>query len=95
VEQDLILSRVLVEIYSDEFLSSKLAFRGGTALYKLYIKPAHRYSEDIDLVQIKPEPIGPVFDALQRMLNQILGQPKRKQTEFIGRCCPLFRSKHS
>jgi len=81
VEQDLILSRVLVEIYSDEFLSSKLAFRGGTALYKLYIKPAHRYSEDIDLVQIKPEPIGPVFDALQRLLNQIFGQPKRKQTE--------------
>jgi predicted nucleotidyltransferase component of viral defense system len=81
VEQDLILSRVLVEIFRDEFLSGKIAFRGGTALYKLYIKPAYRYSEDIDLVQIKPEPIGPVFDALQRLLNQILGQPKRKQTE--------------
>lgn len=32
VEQDLILSRVIVEIFSDPLLSSMLAFRGGTAL---------------------------------------------------------------
>ena len=35
VEQDLIICRVLVEIFSDEFLSEELAFRGGTALHKL------------------------------------------------------------
>lgn len=54
VEQDLIISRALVAIFSDEFLASQLAFRGGTALHKLYLTPQPRYSEDIDLVQITP-----------------------------------------
>lgn len=68
VEQDLILSRVLVALFSDHYLRDNLAFRGGTALYKLFIKPAPRYSEDIDLVQIKPGPIKPI---LKRIGEQI------------------------
>lgn len=52
VEQDLIISRTLIELFSDDFLKENLAFRGGTALHKLYLNPAPRYSEDIDLVQI-------------------------------------------
>ena len=36
VEQDLIISRALVEMFSDPVLAGTLAFRGGTALYKLY-----------------------------------------------------------
>ena len=55
VEQDLVISRALVEIFSHPLLSESLAFRGGTALYKLHIRPAARYSEDIDLVQIEAE----------------------------------------
>ena len=39
VEQDLIISRALVEIFSHPVLAGGLAFRGGTALYKLYLKP--------------------------------------------------------
>lgn len=39
VEQDLIISRALVAIFGDEFLASQLAFRGGTALHKLYLSP--------------------------------------------------------
>ena len=35
IEQDLIICRALVSIFSDEFLASQLAFRGGTALHKL------------------------------------------------------------
>jgi len=53
VEQDLVISRALVEIFSHPVVSENLAFRGGTALYKLYLQPV-RYSEDIDLVQIHP-----------------------------------------
>ncbi len=53
VEQDLIIERALVEIFSDDLLRSHLAFRGGTAFHKLYLSPQARYSEDIDLVQIK------------------------------------------
>jgi predicted nucleotidyltransferase component of viral defense system len=81
VEQDLIMSRALVAIFRDEFLARQLAFRGGTALNKLYFKPPRRYSEDIDLVQAEKGPIGPIFDALQRALNPFLGTPKRKQAE--------------
>ncbi len=44
VEQDLVISRALVAIFSDEFLRENLAFRGGTALHKLYLNPAPRYS---------------------------------------------------
>ena len=61
VEQDLIICRALISIFSDEFLASQLAFRGGTALHKLYLSPQPRYSEDIDLVQINPGPIKPIM----------------------------------
>ncbi len=64
VEQDLVISRVLVAIFSHPLLSSKLAFRGGTAFYKLHIRSSARYSEDIDLVQVDAEPAGLIMDAL-------------------------------
>jgi len=80
VEQDLIICRALVEIYSHPDLANSLAFRGGTALFKLYLPPT-RYSEDIDLVQVYPGPIGPIMSALQEKLNAWLGNPKRKQGE--------------
>ena len=62
VEQDLILSRVLVEIFSDPFLHKELAFRGGTALHKLFFSPAARYSEDIDLVRTSTGAIKKIVD---------------------------------
>ncbi len=40
VEQDLVVSRALVEIFSNELLTRKVAFRGGTALHKLHFNPA-------------------------------------------------------
>lgn len=58
IEQDLIISRALVELYRQPEIQSSLVFRGGTALNKLYINPPARYSEDIDFVQFKAEPIG-------------------------------------
>jgi predicted nucleotidyltransferase component of viral defense system len=69
VEQDLIICRALVSIFSDEFLASQLAFRGGTALHKLYLSPQPRYSEDIDLVQITPGPIKPIMYRLGEVLS--------------------------
>jgi len=89
VEQDLALSRALVEIYSDPILSSRLAFRGGTALHKLYLGPALRYSEDIDLVQIDAGAIGSVMSALHTRLDPWLGEPRRKQSE--GRMTFIYR----
>lgn len=69
VEQDLVISRALVEIFSDDFLRENLAFRGGTALHKLYLNPAPRYSEDIDLVQIKKGPIKPIMERLHEVIT--------------------------
>jgi predicted nucleotidyltransferase component of viral defense system len=77
VEQDLIITRALVAVFADPFLSDHLVFRGGTALHKMFFSPPRRYSEDLDFVQLKPGPIGPVFDALQEVLNPLLGKPKR------------------
>ena len=68
----------MVAIFSDEFLAERLAFRGGTALHKLYLSPQPRYSEDIDLVQINSEPIKPTIDRLRDVLS-FLGEPKVKQ----------------
>ncbi len=56
IEQDLIITRALIELYGHPLLKEKLAFRGGTALNKLIFNPPSRYSEDIDLVQIASEP---------------------------------------
>lgn len=69
VEQDLIISRTLIEIFSDDFLRENLAFRGGTALHKLYLNPAPRYSEDVDLVQIKPGPIKPIMERIDEVVT--------------------------
>ena len=80
VEQDLIISRAVVEIFSHPVLASELAFRGGTALYKLYLKPPGRYSEDIDLVRMHSGPAGHVMDALRQVLDPWLGKPKWKQS---------------
>lgn len=89
VEQDLVISRALVEIFSDPLLSDALAFRGGTALYKLHLKPAARYSEDIDLVQTRAEPAGPMMEGLRQVLDPWLGTPQWKQTE--GRVTFVYR----
>ena len=79
VEQDLLLTRALIELFSHDDLRERLAFRGGTALHKLYLKPPQRYSEDIDLVQIDAGPIGPINDGVQQALNPWLGTPTRKR----------------
>jgi len=79
VEQDLVLSRAAVEIFSDVTLAAALAFRGGTALHKVVLTPPSRYSEDLDLVQVEPEPIGPVLRRLRARLDPWLGEPTWKQ----------------
>ena len=74
IEQDLALSRAVVEIFADSTLASTVALRGGTALHKLVIQPPFRYSEDIDLVQTEAAPIGAILDALRAQLDPWLGK---------------------
>ena len=86
VEQDLIICRALVSIFSDDFLRENLAFRGGTALHKLFLQPQARYSEDIDLVQIKPGPIKPIMFRLGEVLEWLPNrstQQKRHSNKML------------
>ncbi|HBK41070.1 MAG TPA: nucleotidyl transferase AbiEii/AbiGii toxin family protein [Porphyromonadaceae bacterium] len=78
VEQDLIIHRSLIALFSNEFIRERLAFRGGTALHKLFLTPAARYSEDIDLVQITSAPFGPIIDTIRQQLS-FLGVPRINQ----------------
>lgn len=89
VEQDLVISRALVDLFSRKEIATALAFRGGTALYKLHFRPAARYSEDIDLVQTAPGGIGPALDAIHDALDGWLGKPQWKQSE--GRITMSYR----
>jgi len=74
VEQDLIIERAIIHIFSTPFLYERLAFRGGTALHKLFLKPQARYSEDIDLIQLVSEPIKETIDHLRKAVD-FLGDP--------------------
>lgn len=80
IEQDLILSRALVDLYNHDHVRNSLVFRGGTALNKVFLKPPSRYSEDIDFVQKNPDPIGSTVDAIREALRPWLGDPKWKIT---------------
>jgi predicted nucleotidyltransferase component of viral defense system len=79
VEQDLVLSRAIVELFVDSNLTGKVALRGGTSLHKLFLRPPRRYSEDIDLVQPQAEPIGSVIDAIRANLDPWLGRARRQR----------------
>ena len=89
VEQDLVLSRALVELFADTPLSDQLALRGGTALNKLVLSRASRYSSDIDLVQIQPGPLGPVLDDIRAKLDPWLAEPRRDHSR--GNTTLLYR----
>lgn len=89
IEQDLIISRALVDIFSDDMLRKELRFRGGTALNKLHFPKPLRYSEDIDLVRTTNGPIGPILDQLRVVLEPWLGQAKFDQSPVAPKF--LFR----
>ncbi len=82
IEQDLIICRALCDLFNDPFLAERIAFRGGTAINKILFARPLRYSEDVDLVQVRAEPIGPTIDAI------------RKALAWLGRC-NVARAKHS
>ena len=81
IEQDLVLTKAVVQLYSDPHLREAFAFRGGTAMQKLFFDPPTRYSEDIDLVQIRAEPIGTAIDAIRKLVDPWLGEPRRERKQ--------------
>lgn len=71
VEQDLVLSRLIVEFARHPLLGDALAFRGGTCLHKLHLPTALRYSEDLDYVRTTAGPVGDIVDAIRETTGRI------------------------
>lgn len=92
IQQDLMISRALVDLYNDPHVKDALVFRGGTALNKLFINPPARYSEDIDFVQKNAEPIGQTIDAIGALLKPWLGDPKWKITRRSAKLIYKYES---
>jgi len=94
IEQDLVICRTLVAIFSDDFLRENLAFRGGTALHKLFLNPAPRYSEDIDLVQIQKGAIGDILDHIDKVVDFFEEKRKVKQKKNNNTIVCRFTSEY-
>ena len=65
----------MVALFTDEFLKSQVAMRGGTLLHKVHLAPPSRYSGDIDLVVIGDRPENHIHKAIRRVLLDVLGKP--------------------
>ena len=89
IEQDLVISRAVVEIFSNDFLKENLAFRGGTAIHKLFLSPQARYSEDIDLVQLHSGPAKPMLEAIRDQLL-FLGGKDDRQVKLNEHNCTVY-----
>jgi predicted nucleotidyltransferase component of viral defense system len=81
VEQDLIISRALIELFADPFLKEQLRFRGGTALNKLHFPKPLRYSEDLDFTRTKAGGIGQVLDRTRQCLEPWMGKAQFVQSK--------------
>ncbi len=71
VEQDLVLSRLIVEIANHPLLGGELVFRGGTCLHKVWLDRSWRYSEDLDYVRRTGGGIGNVLDAIREVADAV------------------------
>jgi predicted nucleotidyltransferase component of viral defense system len=84
-----VLSRALVATFQLPAVAEGAAFCGGTALQKVFLSAPGRYSEDIDLVQREPGPIGGLVDAIRSSLDSWLRTPRWKQGS--GRFTLVYR----
>jgi predicted nucleotidyltransferase component of viral defense system len=89
VEQDLIISRAVIEIFNDDYLREELRFRGGTALNKLHFPQPLRYSEDIDLVRTTRGPIKELIQRLRETLEPWLGDAEYESSKVAPKL--IFR----
>ena len=71
VEQDLVLSRLIVEIANHPLLGDELVFRGGTCLHKLWFDRPWRYSEDLDYVRRSAGGVGEILDAIRDIADAV------------------------
>jgi len=75
IEQDLLISAMVARLFADRKVSENFAFRGGTALNKLFLPEPARYSEDIDLALITDLSSQDVIDCIINALRPLMGKP--------------------
>ncbi len=92
VEQDLVVSRAVAELFADAGLHELLAMRGGTVLNKFFFGGGSRYSEDIDLVKVGTGKAGPIFDIIRKRLDPWLGSPKSELSDASIKLVYRFNS---
>ena len=82
VEQDLVLSRLIIEFARHPLLGDELVFRGGTCFHKLWLDRPWRYSEDLDYVRRTDGGVGEIFDAIRAVADDVGFE---KVTTQVGR----------
>lgn len=85
VEQDLVLSRLIVEFARHPLLADELVFRGGTCFHKLWLGRPWRYSEDLDYVRRSAGGVGDTFDAIDDLLTNGHAETVISLTEYAFR----------
>jgi len=94
IEQDLLLARLIVEIFNHDYLGKELVFRGGTCLHQLRLPTPKRYSEDLDFVRRSRDGIGHVFDALRDLAERIGLEVVRRITSGNPKMVLRARAEH-
>jgi predicted nucleotidyltransferase component of viral defense system len=79
VEQDLVLSRLMVEFAQHPVLGRELTMRGGTCLHKLWLPRPYRYSEDLDYVRTTAGGVGHLLDAVREVAEHVGFQDLRSR----------------
>jgi predicted nucleotidyltransferase component of viral defense system len=81
IEQDLLLSRLLVAIYEDPLLREGLVLWGGACIHKVYLPSPRRYSKDLDFICRPGTDCRDVLRALWEVADSIglTGPPRRWQ----------------
>jgi predicted nucleotidyltransferase component of viral defense system len=82
IEQDMLLSRAICDIYANERLAGELVLRGGTALNKLILAKPYRYSEDLDFVRTTSGGIGEIMRELTELGKMAAFQVKTRIGQF-------------
>lgn len=71
VEQDLVLSRLIVEIASHPQVRDELVLRGGACLHKVVLASPRRFTAGLGYARASHSPIGTVLDAVREIADGI------------------------
>lgn len=87
VEQDLILTRLMIEIARYDLFGGEFVLRGGTCLHKLHLSEPLRYSEDLDYVRRTHSGVGPYLDALRDIAGRYRPEGQQRPKKWSDGSC--------